>query len=554
MAKTKISEWSTTPSSNTDIDGINIAEGCAPSGINDAIRDMMAQIRSWQSGTYGDTFNGPVNGTVGATTPATGAFTTLSASSTVTLSGGTANGVTYLNGSKVLTSGSALTFDGASLRLANAVGTTANGLRLDGGAQVHYWYLSDNTTSAFEIGSGAGQWKWLNSNGEQMRLTSTGLGIGTSSPAVKLDVAGAVRSIVSGGTPIIYFNNGSTQHSISNSSGAMPFEIAGVERMRLDSSGNLGLGVTPSAWYSLSKAIEIGAGGAIQARTNDAITFELTSNAYLNTSGNWIYKTTNRASLFNLTNGAYAWNIATSGTAGNAITFTQAMTLDANGVLLVGRTSPSISGVKVDAEGLFGSIKSGNWSWSFGASSATNAFVINDTTSGSSVERARIDSSGNLLVGTTALGVIGSSNGFRVDSGGTINTVGAATSYAARTATDGAVITFRRDTTTVGSISVTTTATAYNTSSDQRLKENIQDADSASGLIDSLQVRKFDWKADGSHQRYGFVAQELVTVAPEAVHQPEDTEEMMAVDYSKLVPMLVKEVQSLRKRLADAGL
>ena len=52
MAKTKISEWSTTPASNSDIDGINIAEGCAPSGINDAIRDMMAQIRSSVSYTH----------------------------------------------------------------------------------------------------------------------------------------------------------------------------------------------------------------------------------------------------------------------------------------------------------------------------------------------------------------------------------------------------------------------------------------------------------------------------------------------------------------------
>jgi hypothetical protein len=55
MAKTKISEWSTTPASNTDIDGINIAEGCAPSGINDAIRDLMSQVRSWYGGTTGDT-------------------------------------------------------------------------------------------------------------------------------------------------------------------------------------------------------------------------------------------------------------------------------------------------------------------------------------------------------------------------------------------------------------------------------------------------------------------------------------------------------------------
>ena len=54
MAKTKISEWSATPSNNTDIDGINIAEGCAPSGINDAIREMMSQIKDWQAGTSGD--------------------------------------------------------------------------------------------------------------------------------------------------------------------------------------------------------------------------------------------------------------------------------------------------------------------------------------------------------------------------------------------------------------------------------------------------------------------------------------------------------------------
>jgi len=54
MPKTKISEWSSTPANNTDIDSINIAEGCAPSGINDAIREMMSQIKDWQAGTSGD--------------------------------------------------------------------------------------------------------------------------------------------------------------------------------------------------------------------------------------------------------------------------------------------------------------------------------------------------------------------------------------------------------------------------------------------------------------------------------------------------------------------
>jgi len=78
---------------------------------------------------------GPHNGTVGATTPSTGAFTTLTTSSTVTLNGGTANGVPYLNGSKVLTSGSSLQYDGTSF----SVGTTPSAtyrMVVDGGASL----------------------------------------------------------------------------------------------------------------------------------------------------------------------------------------------------------------------------------------------------------------------------------------------------------------------------------------------------------------------------------------------------------------------------------
>jgi len=97
----------------------------------------------------------------------------------------------------------------------------------------------------------------------------------------------------------------------------------------------------------------------------------------------------------------------------------------------------------------------------------------------------------------------------------------------------------------------TNTSVNYSTSSDQRLKENIADADDAGSKVDAIQVRKFDWIADGSHQDYGMVAQELQSVAPEAVSGDADSEDMMGVDYSKLVPMLVKEIQSLRNRVAE---
>ena len=190
-------------------------------------------------------------------------------------------------------------------------------------------------------------------------------------------------------------------------------------------------------------------------------------------------------------------------------------------------------------------------------------FKTGNSTYASATERARIDSSGSFFIGKTAGG--GTTKGIQLEQNGTAifttdsNAVDPLSYFVNSNAsvTSGfRYVSFRAGSgfAEVGSISTTGSVTLYNTTSDQRLKDNIQDSDSASSLIDSLQVRKFDWKINGSHQRYGFIAQELVTVAPEAVHQPTDTEQMMAVDYSKLVPMLVKEIQSLRQRLSAANL
>jgi hypothetical protein len=166
--------------------------------------------------------------------------------------------------------------------------------------------------------------------------------------------------------------------------------------------------------------------------------------------------------------------------------------------------------------------------------------------SGGGTERMRIDTSGNLLVGMT------SSSYLAADSGVQLYGYGGARFGADGTAARN-LISFVNGTdgtpAEVGLIQTNGSSTSYVTSSDQRLKENIADADDAGSKIDAIQVRKFDWKVDGSHQDYGMVAQELQAVAPEAVSVPEDPEKMMGVDYSKLVPMLVKEIQSLRTRI-----
>ena len=101
----------------------------------------------------------------------------------------------------------------------------------------------------------------------------------------------------------------------------------------------------------------------------------------------------------------------------------------------------------------------------------------------------------------------------------------------------------------VGGLNYSNSSTSLATSSDERLKDNIENSDDAGAKIDAMQVRQFDWKSTGKHQEYGFVAQELEPVFAHAVHTDKEGD-YKSVDYACLVPMLVKEIQSLRQRIA----
>jgi hypothetical protein len=186
-----------------------------------------------------------------------------------------------------------------------------------------------------------------------------------------------------------------------------------------------------------------------------------------------------------------------------------------------------------------------------------------------SSERARIDSSGNLLVGTTTsfgkLSVFGTA-GFNADANSTIPGSG---SYKFRGAAATTTITtydylnytamqFIRDngnpTNTVGSITCTDGSTSYNTSSDRRLKKDIIPAADAGFVIDAIKIVSHGWKQSEGVVPFGVIAQDLYAVAPQAVHAGDDADEIESVwgvDYSKLVPMLIKELQSLRARVAQ---
>jgi hypothetical protein len=115
------------------------------------------------------------------------------------------------------------------------------------------------------------------------------------------------------------------------------FYTAQSERMRLDASGNLGLAVTPSAWASGTRALQVGSYGALA--WTGGIDISMTNNAYYDGT-NWVYIASQEAGRFLNNRNTFAWYQAAAGTAGNAISFTQAMTLDASGRLGIGTTSP----------------------------------------------------------------------------------------------------------------------------------------------------------------------------------------------------------------------
>ena len=174
--------------------------------------------------------------------------------------------------------------------------------------------------------------------------TNNRLGIGTSSPATKLVVS-------NGGADGLELNYNGLMQSYNRSTLAyqpmyidasiITFRPSGTEAMRIDSSGNLGIGVTPSA--SNLPTIESGYGLiAGQQQMN------LMTNAYYN--GGFKYQGTGYATRYYVdrAGGAHIWNIAPSGTAGTAISFTQAMTLDASGNLALGATT---AGARLDVTG-----------------------------------------------------------------------------------------------------------------------------------------------------------------------------------------------------------
>jgi len=381
---------------------------------------------------------------------------------------------------------------------------------------------------------------------------------------------------------------------------------AGATRLKVDASGNLGLGVTPSAWLSSQwNAFEGAYGGALAFyKASDVPVTVLTSNAY--NDGGWKYKTTDPALQYEIDGnaGIYRWYQAPSGTAGNAITFTQAMTLTATGNLSVGTTTQAmrqnlygtnnntvsganiwnynIVGINIRNESTTANTMAGLYLEGGAGNSASAIFNIQESSSlgalgfatggsgvsgGSVPERMRIDSSGNLLVGTTS----GSVNIFLKDSANDIvldvanssssNCYGLRVRYSAVAPNTVGYYFYRAQDNAATRFEVYSNGGIANYSannsnlSDRREKTNFAPAGSYLDKICAIPVQTFNYidqnleTDDGL--TLGVVAQDVQAVAPELVMESnwgteEEPKMRLSIYQTDLQYALMKALQELK--------
>ena len=427
---------------------------------------------------------------------------TSSFSANPTFSGGTANGVTYLNGSKVLTSGSALTFDGTNLSVGTA---TATG-KLDlVGSGTLYSYLRNSTSTALTavdisgvyFGSGTNSPVIFQvNNAEQMRLNTTGLGIGTSSPATKLAVAGGIAGTgglnISGSgwgvqpyvaNSLVIDNNGGEARFFATGAnattdGSFLFYTGQTDggtnlRATITSSGNFGVGTSSPASYggsAFTKSVNVGSLNTITAGFSDEV------------SGTFRIAHASGQNILNFDTSALCFQ------SGGSTPTERARITSAGELLLTGLTSPIASGIFCIATNL----------------NNNNPIVLKNTT-----------------------------------------TQGASQTF---------VVFYNSSDVQAGGIAHSgSTSVAYNTSSDYRLKENIAPMTGALDKVSQLKPVTYTWKEDKTAGQ-GFIAHELQAIVPDCVTGEKDAVDEdgkpihQGIDTSFLVATLTSALQELNAK------
>jgi len=270
--------------------------GALSSNLTLSIPQASGSVNGYLSSANWTTFNGKQNAITLTTTGTSGAATLVGSTLNIPNYADTDTGITSLNGLTALTQ----TF---------AVGTSGTDFGITSATSTHTFNLP--TASATNRGALSSA-DWTTFNNKQNALTNPITGTGTTNYLPKFTGASAL----------------------------------GNSNLISDANGQLGLGVTPSAWDANFNALQIGIGTALYNNTSVNGTF-LGSNFYYNGTDNK-YIATGTATAYGQINGSHNWFTVASGTAGDTVNFTQAMTLNASGQLGIGTTTPAY---KLDVNG-----------------------------------------------------------------------------------------------------------------------------------------------------------------------------------------------------------
>jgi len=379
------------------------------------------------------------------------------------------------------------------------------------------------------------------------------VGIGTTSPSKELDVVGTIKATGADNANTMEVFGGTTTNQsfgLLVDAGTSAADYAARFRksdntviMEVSGNGNVGIGTDNPA-----SKLHIFDGGS---SVNNTITFGNPS-------------ATPKAEIKHTASGNEFLNISCKGTTsgfGNIAFYTgptpdERMRIDSSGNVGIGTSSPSAPLTVSKSTGYTevtvasGSQEIDLFTNSTGSTcgllTASNIPIIFYN---NSLERMRIDSSGNLLINnSTGAGGTPPNSGFVLETGGNIKF---------RVSSNGSAASqyYNASGTIVGSVVVNASSTAYNTSSDYRLKENVDYDFNALNRVAQLKPARFNFIADADTTVDGFLAHEVQDIVPEAITGEKDgvddkgNPDYQVIDQSKLVPLLTKAIQELSDKV-----